>query len=141
MDKRVILFLKGMSDSNPDAPMEFITEGRYTRDGDTYLVTYEESAMTGMEGTTTTMKVSADTVTMIRAGTVNTHFVFRQGEKNVSRYTTEFGVFTLSILARELTVKLDDNGGELDIRYDLESFQKEASKNHFYLKIREISSG
>ena len=46
---------QNLSNKNDDYKMELVTQGKYFKKGETYYVTYKESEVTGMEGTTTTL--------------------------------------------------------------------------------------
>ncbi len=139
MDKNVIISLKGtqsMEDQDVDI-MELVTEGKYYKQDNAYYVTYDESEVTGMNGTTTTLKVMDGVVTLIRVGSVNSHFVFQQGQRHVSYYDTEHGAFTISVLANAVNVKMDDNGGEIRVGYQLEIDNNKTGENDFFMSIRE----
>ena len=47
-----------------------VTDGTMKTEGDTVYLSYEESEMTGMEGTTTTFAVEKDQVVLTRTGAV-----------------------------------------------------------------------
>lgn len=84
-------------------------------------ITYEESAITGMEGTTTHIFVDEGGATMLREGNISTQLDFQEGQEHVSLYETPFG----SMLLRIRTVKLRntitlEEGGVLDLYYTME---------------------
>lgn len=139
MDKDVIISVKGTqaSDSQDSSAMELVTEGKYCRKDNAYYVTYNESEVTGMKGTTTTLKIMDGVVTLIRAGSVNSHFVFQQGQKHISYYDTEYGAFTIGVLANEVDVNMNDNGGEIRVGYQIEIDNNNTGENDFYMSIRE----
>ncbi len=139
MDKNVIISVKGTQSSNEQVEniLELVTEGKYYKKDKAYFVTYDESEVTGMSGTTTTLKVLDGIVTLIRAGSVNSQFVFQQGQKHVSYYDTEFGAFTIGVTANEVDVRIDDSGGEIKIGYQLEIDNNETGENDFCMSIRE----
>lgn len=139
MDKNVIISVKGtQSHENQDMnAMELVTEGKYSREDNAYYVTYNESEVTGMKGTTTTLKVMDGVVTLIREGSVNSHFVFQQGQKHVSYYDTEYGAFTIGVLANAVDVRMDDNGGEIRVGYQIEIDNSNTGENDFFMSIRE----
>jgi len=58
VNKNVIISVKGVqtSENNDKNVLELVTEGKYYKKGNAYYVTYKESEVTGMEGTTTTLK-------------------------------------------------------------------------------------
>jgi uncharacterized beta-barrel protein YwiB (DUF1934 family) len=139
MDKNVIISVKGTQTSNDQLSniLELVTEGKYYKKDKAYFVTYDESEVTGMSGTTTTLKVKDGVVTLIRAGSVNSQFVFQQGQKHISYYDTEYGAFTVGVTANAVDVKIDDNGGEIRIGYQLEIDNNETGENDFFMSIRE----
>lgn len=139
MDKNVIISVKGMQVSDDSEPniMELITEGKYYSQDGAYYVTYNESEVTGMSGTTTTLKVADGIVTLMRFGSVNSHFVFQRGQKHVSYYDTEHGAFTIAVIANEVDICVDDNGGEIRVGYQLEVDNNKTGENDFHMLIRE----
>jgi len=139
MDKDVIISVRGTQseDGQNTNAIEFVTLGKYSKVNDAYYVTYNESEVTGMDGTTTTLSVANGVVTLIRVGSVNSHFVFQQGQKHVSYYDTEHGAFTIGVLADEVDVKMNDSGGEIHVGYQLEIDNNNTGKNDFIMLIRE----
>jgi len=140
MEKNVIISVKGTQSAldNGTNTMELITEGRLYKEDDAYIVTYDESEITGMNGTKTTLKVMDGIVTLVRVGSVNSHFVFQQGQKHVSYYDTEYGSFTIGVTANEVDIRLDDSGGEIRVGYSLEIDNNDTGENDFYMSIREV---
>ena len=139
MNKNVILTVKGtQAIANNDLnEMELVTEGKYYKKGDAYYITYKESEVTGMLGTTTTLKVAEGKVTLMRFGSVNTQFIFEQGQKHLSYYDTTYGAFTIGILANEVNINVDDSGGEIRVDYLLEIDNNKSGENDFHMFIRE----
>lgn len=136
--KDVLVTVKGRDTSDAQQAMELVTEGRLYKDEDAYFVSYNESGMTGMEGTTTTLKVETGKVTLIRKGTISSTFVFEKGKRNISHYSTEYGVFTVGVKAEEIDSRIDDAGGFVSIVYSLDFSGKEPGKNEFLMTIREV---
>ncbi len=139
MNKNVIISVKGTQyNEDQDAnAIELVTEGKYYKDGNTYYITYDESEVTGMSGTTTTLKVADGTILLSREGSVNSQFVFQQGQKHVSYYDTEYGAFTISVLANEVDININDHGGEIRVWYQMEIDNNQAGDNDFLMSIRE----
>jgi uncharacterized beta-barrel protein YwiB (DUF1934 family) len=139
VDKDVIISLKGMQTAEDQETnvMELVTEGKYYKEDNAYYVTYKESEVTGMDGTTTTLKVADGIVTLMRSGSVNSHFVFQRGQKHVSYYDTQYGAFTIGVYASEVDVKVDDSGGEIRVGYQMEIDNNKSGENDFYMSIRE----
>ncbi len=135
--KNVIISLKGYN--NEKEELEFITEGKLFSKGNYYYVTYQESAMTGMEGTTTTVKFKEKEVSLIRHGSVTSNFVFKEGIENTSLYKTEFGEFTVSITAKKIDVNMNEAGGIIEMDYLLNLLDGKGSSNKFYMTIKEVN--
>ena len=82
----VLLFIRGeqyFDDVDPDAT-ELTTEGTLELTEEGLLLTYQETALTGMEGTTTTFEVSGPQVILRRVGSVNSQMVFEEGRQHTS---------------------------------------------------------
>ncbi len=52
--------------------------------GGKYYIAYEESELTGLEGTKTTVKLDGKTVALIRTGTFPSHMLFAEDERSVT---------------------------------------------------------
>lgn len=139
MDKNVIISVKGtqVAEDREASILELVTEGKYYSQDGAYYVTYNESEVTGMSGTTTTLKVADGIVTLMRSGAVNSHFVFQRGQKHMSYYDTEYGAFTISVIASKVDIEVDDTGGEIRVGYRLEIDNNKGGENDFHMFIRE----
>ena len=140
MNKSVIISVKGNQLHNDERDsIELVTEGKYYKKGENYFVTYRETEMTGMEGTTTTLKIEGNKVTLMRFGVNNSQLIFEKGQKHVCYYETQFGGFTVGVHSNEVSINLDDNGGNVSAEYQLEIDNASAGENDFYLQIREAN--
>ena len=116
--------------------VQIVTEGLMKTVGDTVYLSYEESEVTGMEGTTTTFAVKKDHVTLTRTGTVESEMVFEKGKKNISLYNMGFGALTIGVKARRLKNELGPDGGRLEISYGIEIEQQAQGLNSFIIDVR-----
>lgn len=141
MDKAVILSIRGQQTfENGTSPevTELVTEGLFSCDGDDeYTLSYEESELTGLEGTLTTFLVEAGRVTLLREGQVNSQMVFEEGRRHLSLYNTPCGSLTIGVDTRRMKIRLGENGGEIEIIYALEIDHAVASQNLFRISVRE----
>jgi uncharacterized beta-barrel protein YwiB (DUF1934 family) len=128
------------SDKDDGSRMELVTQGKYYKKGEAYYVTYKESEVTGMEGTTTTLKIKEGVVTLTRFGAVNSQMIFEQGRKHISYYDTKHGAFTVGIVANSVDVSVNDCGGEIKVDYLLEIDHNGSGCSEFRLKIRTLQS-
>lgn len=140
MEKDIIISLKGIQTNvdNKIDTIELMSEGKfYIKEGSCYIV-YKESEITGMEGTTTTIKITNNVISIIRFGNVCSNLTFEKDKKNVSNYQTQFGIFETSVMATEIRNTITENGGELYIEYEVEVDGQQLGYNNFYIKIIEV---
>lgn len=134
----VMLSIRGeqyFDDVDPDAT-ELMTEGTLTlREGNLYLA-YQESELTGMEGTTTTFAVEGPRVTLMRTGSVNSQMVFEEGKQHTSLYETPFGELTVDIQTSKLIHNLSERGGLMEIKYSIAVEHTVTGKNCFKIRVR-----
>ena len=116
--------------------VRIVTDGTMKTEGDTVYLSYEESEMTGMEGTTTTFAVGKDHVVLTRTGAVESRMVFERGKKDVSLYNMGFGALTIGVKARRLKNELGPNGGRLEISYGIEIEEQAQGLNSFVIDVR-----
>lgn len=139
MEKDVIISIKGMQkyeDSDPDT-IELVTEGRLMWDDSGYTLTYQESELTGLEGTLTTIQVDREQVTLMRVGEVNSQMVFQEGRRHLSMYNTPYGAMAVGVNTRHLLANLNDQGGDIEIDYAIEIDHLLAGRNLFQIKVKE----
>lgn len=139
MDKNVIVSLKGIQTGldNQTTTLEMMSEAKFYKKDNTYYIVYEETEITGMEGTKTTIKISGDVVNLIRFGTISSNMIFEKGIKHSCSYGTSYGSIDVSVEAKDMKIKIDDDGGEIYIGYDVEIAGEGSGYNNFYLKIFE----
>ena len=91
MENNVIISIQGKQsfEAQGDDTIELVTEGCLEPDGDDgYTLSYQESELTGLEGTLTTFQIERDRVTLLRVGEVNSQMVFEEGRRHLSMYDT-----------------------------------------------------
>ena len=134
----VLLSIRGeqyFDDIDPDAT-ELMTEGTMALTEDGIVLSYEESELTGMEGTTTTFEVKGPRVTLIRSGAVNSQMVFEEGRQHTSLYETPFGELSVDIQTSELKHNLSERGGLMEIRYSIAVEHTVTGRNCFKIRVR-----
>ena len=139
MEKDVVISIKGMQkyeDAAPDT-IELVTEGRLIRDETGYTLTYQESELTGLEGTLTTIQVEGEQVTLMRMGEFNSQMVFQEGRRHLSMYNTPYGAMSVGVNTRHLLADLSDKGGDIEIDYAIEIDHAIAGRSVFQIKVRE----
>ena len=97
---------------------------------------YEETELTGMEGTTTTFEVKGPQVILTRTGTVNSQMVFEEGRQHTSLYETPFGELTVDIQTSTLKHNLTQRGGVMEIKYSIAVEHTVTGRNCFKIRVR-----
>ena len=136
MNKVMISIIGKQENEGDKDSVELVTEGEYEYSPENSSLIYQESSITGMEGTTTTFSIEPDTVTLTRVGTVTSQMLFRKGEKHLFLYDTPYGAYTMGISTNRLNVALNENGGHMEISYALDIDNVKISNNEFIIDIR-----
>ena len=139
MEKDVIISIRGTQDysgTDPDT-MELVTEGKLAVQDGALCLSYEESELTGMEGTTTVFQVEPEKVTLLRLGSVQSEMVFEEGRRHMSLYSTPYGNMEIGVRARRRNSTLELTGGRLEIDYDIEINHMLAGQSLFRIDVRE----
>jgi len=136
--KEVIVSVKGRNGPGDEGHMELITEGKLYKEDNSFCISYNETGVTGMDGTITTLKVEENRVTLIRKGTISSTFIFEEGVENISHYATEYGVFTVGVKADRIESAIDEFGGVVAVSYSLDMVDK--THNDFVLTVREVNN-
>ena len=134
----VLLSIRGeqyFDDIDPDAT-ELMTEGTMVLTEDGMVLSYEETELTGMEGTTTTFEVKGPQVILTRTGTVNSQMVFEERRQHTSLYETPFGELTVDIQTSTLKHNLTQRGGVMEIKYSIAVEHTVTGRNCFKIRVR-----
>ena len=140
IEKNVILFVRGEQQFDQGEPevTELMTEGAMTLEEDGEItLTYQETELTGMEGTTTRFSIRDDTVVLARTGMVNSQLVFQRGKRNSSPYETPWGMMQVYVSTTSLAHRLDGRGGILEIKFNISVDHQVAGENQFKIRVRE----
>ena len=134
----VVLSLKGTQsylDQDPEV-IELVTEGVMENHGERWDLSYEESDLTGLAGVTTTFQIEPGKVILNRTGKLNSQMVFVEGQQHDSLYQMEFGALMLSVRASRVEYQLTEEGGTVDLTYQIEIEQTSAGTIEYHLEIR-----
>ncbi len=118
--------------------IDLITTGRLYGKNGKFYISYEESELTGMEGSRTTVKVEPQTgcITMTRTGTYPSQMMFAENERRVGIYNTDMGAVAISTHTKQLTSNIDENGGAITIDYTVEIDASLAGAHRFEMSVR-----
>ena len=140
MSKKVMLSITGTQRYPEQEPevIELVTEGTMCmRDGG-WEITYQESALTGLEGVQTTFRVEPQKVTLTRSGKLQSQMVFQQGVAHDSLYQMEFGTLMLRVCASQVFFDITPDGGVIDLVYEIEIENSAAGIIDYHLVMRAL---
>ena len=138
MKRTVILSIRGKQSYLEQEPeiIELVTEGTMEFTNGGWDISYEESALTGLEGVTTTFRVEPDKVILTRTGKLNSRMVFQTGVPHDSLYQMEFGALMITVTAKFMYFDLVPDGGTIDLVYGISIENTEAGEIDYHLDIR-----
>ncbi|GLC29394.1 DUF1934 domain-containing protein [Clostridium omnivorum] len=128
MNKKAIISVSSKQPSGEEEAIEVVTPGEFYKEGNFYYAIYNETELSGMEGTETTLKISEDVMYLKREGTTNTEMEFRPNTENVNLYNTPYGTLELKTKTKGLQVEMKDDGGDVMVDYSL-SISGQPSQN------------
>ncbi len=140
--KNVLVSVKGTqtNDMGEKDTIELVTEGRLFVKDKSYYIMYNESEISGMEGTTTSLKVEPAKVTLNRMGSSEQKSTFEKGVYNSGHYVTPYGMMSIAVNPSKVDVDLTDVGGSINLEYELELGQEKVSDNELFITVQEICS-
>lgn len=140
MNKKALISVKTLQYINgqPES-VELITQGEYFKENNDFFAVYEETEISGMEGTKTTLKIQPDSLTIMRKGTTNTNLVFKKGLNHVSLYNTPYGTLEVTVKPSRVSISIGESGGKVELRYRMETPGFEIIENELELNIKEVN--
>jgi len=118
--KDIILKITGKTESvfpkqaeEPDDSFELLTKASLSERGGISYISYDESALSGMEGCKTAITLSKDKLKVKRSGDMlqgDTIMEFEKGHHYFGTYETPMGPIPMEILTEKLEDKTSDDG-------------------------------
>ena len=138
MKRAVVLSIQGKqtyADQEPEI-IELVTEGTMEFRNGGWDISYEESALTGLEGVTTTFRVEPGKVLLTRTGKLQSQMVFEEGVPHDTLYQMSFGTLMMTVKATFVFFDIVEDGGTIDLSYNLDIENTEAGIIDYHLDIR-----
>jgi len=132
--------LEPQDDDEGPQSMEMYSDARLRLTDDMFSLSYEESELTGMEGTSSQlsfMRSQPELVTMLRSGSVSTALVFEPNKRHFCTYKTPFMPFEVCVHTLRIDNKLLSEAASLDLDYIVEIRGAQAERCRLHLEIKE----
>lgn len=136
---KYIISIKGLQtyeDEDNNTDISLLTEGDFVFQDGVYFIDYEESELTGLEGTSTSIEVGTNYVSLQRSGTVSTNMLFMKDRKTSSYYNTPYGDMQIDIFTDNLNIQMSPDGGRINVDYFIDINNMNTGKNNFEIEIR-----
>ena len=137
----VVLNVQGVQryqDQEPEI-IELTTEGTMERQKEVWVLSYEESDLTGLAGVTTAFRVGPRGVVLKRTGKLQNQMIFMEGRRHESLYQLDIGALMITVKATSVKSALSEQGGTVDIFYNIEIEDTAMGSMEYHLSINPIS--
>lgn len=102
---------------------EIFSQGKYKKTADGYVISYEETELTGYKDCTSYITVYNDgkRVDLERKGPTSANLIIELNKRNHAHYRIREGSIMFGICGKEISSELNDNGGKLTFKYVLDA--------------------
>lgn len=136
MKREAVISIVSNSSIESEEMIEVISPGWFEKVEDVYKATYEETEISGMKGTTTTLTIKEKEVVLEREGTTSTKMVFNEKKDSVCLYNTPYGMLEIEIRTKKLELNVNNEGGDLNIEYEMTVFGQPPFNTNLSLDIK-----
>lgn len=138
MEKAVLLTIVSVQKLMDEEAEEtrLVTDGYLCATEDGLELSYAETELTGLVGTTTTFRVQSDCVILQRSGKVQSKMVFIAGAEDRSLYDMGFGALMITIRTEHIDSQLTENGGKLTVAYGITIEDEVSGRIEYQIDVR-----
>lgn len=138
--KKVLISIKGAPGitHGPDDYFELTTDGRYLSKDGISEFSYLEYSHNIDDSLLTTFAVEKDKVVLRRDDGISGELIFSKDQKYHCLYDTPFGSVMLGIDTLEVSNNMNDDGGHLEILYNIEIDNVHVGQNLYQIDIRSL---
>lgn len=140
MKKDVMISINGLQGTaeGSEDNITLVTGGTLSRvDGD-YVIRYEESELTGMQGTVTTLNIGENTVTVTRTGQHPSQMMFEKGRRHNTLYHTNYGDLIVGVDTHHIFSDITESGGSLTVKYAIDIDNSIAGTNSLTVSVKNM---
>lgn len=136
MSKSVLLKIKSdIVQNDKRDQIEFSSDGTYYEKNNKKYLSYDETELTGMEGSRVVLIIDKEQLEMHRFGTTKAKMIFKLGKKTKTNYKTPYGLFEMEVFTNQLVVNLKE--GRIKIDYDLSIKGLSEGHNQLIINIKQ----
>lgn len=141
MEKAAVITIKTIhtDDEGEQDVIEFSSDGMYSYENGVAEATYYESEVTGLTGTRTKVRVTPEKVEVKHDGLIMSEMLFKVGERARFLYETPYGHTNVGIDTHSLVEDLNEEGGDVMVKYALNFDHSFAMLNRFSMHVEIIN--
>lgn len=118
--------------------MTLYTEATYQNKSQKSFLMYDESELSGLEGTKTLLVYDGEKVNIKRYGSVNSNLNIIMDESVENIYRTQYGIFMIHTFGKQIHWK-DENGVHIQLKYQL-IIEGDGTHTEVSIEIEEIKN-
>lgn len=134
----VVLTIRGRQlyeDQEPEV-IELVTEGTMEKLDNGWNISYEESALTGLEGVKTNFLLQPGKIVLSRTGRLQSQMEFQVGVLHESLYRMDFGAMLIGVCAIDLDYHMTEEGGTVELAYRIEIEHSAGGIVEYFLEVK-----
>jgi len=136
MNKKAIITVDSAVLNEDEDLISVVTPGDFYEIEDGFKAEYDETKLSGMEGTRTTIIIRKNSFDLIREGTTEAKMEFENNKRAISLYKTPFGILDIKIDTRKLNIDITKDGGTINTMYILEIGGQQALKTNLTITMK-----
>ena len=139
MTKDVLITISGVQMQDADeADVEMVTRGDYYQKNGKHYILYDE-VMEGFNGRVrNVIKISPDSVDIIKKGAASAHMQFEKNKKNLSCYTTPLGDLMIGIHTNRISIDEGQDRLKINVEYSLDINYQHASECSISVNVQSV---
>ncbi len=121
MEQKVLITIlseQQYEDQEPDVS-HLTTLGTMVCGAEEIRISYEETELTGLQGTTTTFLLEKERIILRREGALRSEMIFAINREHRSLYDMGMGALLITVRTMSLIQAIGPQGGFADVAYDL----------------------
>lgn len=121
MEYAVLLTITSIQRYENEEPetTQLVTPGLMRLEEGYMELSYEETELTGLQGTRTDFRVEGERVILRRSGGVDSKMTFVVGQEDLSLYDMGFGALMINLRTEAIRCDLSEKGGTLTVSYSI----------------------
>lgn len=138
--KTVMITMKSVQNADGESnETELITEGKLICMEDRYRIEYYDSEATGFDDSITSIDIINENLAAInRTGKAQSNLVIEINKKHHCHYGTPYGDMMVGIYAHKISSDVDENGGQLYLKYTVDINSSYISDNEIIMNVKGI---